>query len=208
MIATSCLSRTVPSHRFKRFAGHESGIAAVEFSLILPILVVLWIGGVEVTQALSIDRRLNNLASALGDLPARTKILTYGEIDNIFDIGPGAMFPFCDTQAECSAQGLVMRITAVNMDEDGNPEVAWTRKRGTLPSGVPAYNVGDDVEEVPATLRAPDTQLIMSEVYYSYTPAVGYVITSTIGLEDQMYFVPRLVQKVQLCDDDGENCQS
>jgi Flp pilus assembly protein TadG len=201
-------SRTLPSRRFERFARHESGIAAVEFSLILPILVVLWIGGVEVTQALSVDRRLNNLASALGDLSARTKVLSHAEVDNIFDIGPGAMFPFCDTQAECSADGLVMRITAVNMDEDGNPEVAWTRMRGTLPAGVPAYEVGDDVDEVPETLRAPDSQLIMSEVYYSYTPAVGYVITSTIGLEDQMYFVPRLVQHVQLCDNNGENCQS
>ena len=39
-------------------ASHESGMAAVEFSLILPIMVLLWIGGVEVTQALSVDRRL------------------------------------------------------------------------------------------------------------------------------------------------------
>src|SRR4051812_1808950 len=41
-------------------ARNDAGMAAVEFSLILPLLVLLWIGGVEVTQALSVDRRLNN----------------------------------------------------------------------------------------------------------------------------------------------------
>jgi Flp pilus assembly protein TadG len=68
-------------------------MAAVEFSLILPILVMLWIGGVELTQGLSVDRRINNLASSIGDLAARSKTLTYSDVDKIFDIGPGAMFP-------------------------------------------------------------------------------------------------------------------
>ena len=39
----------------------------------------------------------------------------------------------------------------------------------------------------------------MAEVYYTYTPAVGYVITGDVDLDDRMFFVPRLVTKVQLC---------
>ena len=68
-------------------------MAAVEFSLILPIMVVLWIGGVEVTSALSVDRRLNNLASSIGDLVARSKDITHDEVDAIFDIGAAAHLP-------------------------------------------------------------------------------------------------------------------
>ena len=67
--------------RAASLARQDSGLAAVEFALILPILVVLWFGGVELTQALSVDRRLNNLASAIGDLVARSKIVTYADID-------------------------------------------------------------------------------------------------------------------------------
>ncbi len=52
---------------------------------------------------------------------------------------------------------------------------------------------------VPATLRVANTQIIMAEVYYTYTPAVGYVITGGINLNDRMYFVPRLVTNVKLC---------
>jgi Flp pilus assembly protein TadG len=179
---------------FARFVRQETGIAAVEFSLILPILVVLWIGGVEVTQALSVDRRLNNLASALGDLVARSKVVTYDNVDDIFDIAPGALYPF-DTD------NLSMRITAVSMDDDGDPSVDWTRTSGSPPAQLSLTTI------IPATLRVPETQLIMSEVYKSYTPAVGYVISGSISLEDRMFFVPRLVASVQLCDNDGENCE-
>ena len=181
-----------------RLLRHESGIAAVEFALILPILIVLWIGGVEVTQALSVDRRLNNLASALGDLVARSKIVTHADVDSIFDIAPGALYPFL-------TGGLDMRITAVKMNSAGTATVAWSRAEGTT-----AYAVDAPMNSlVPATLRVPDTQIIMAEVAYTYTPAVGYVITGNLDLDDRMFFVPRLVAKVQLCDNaNPPNCQS
>ncbi len=97
-------------------------MAAVEFSLILPILVLLWIGGVEVTQALSVDRRLNNLAASLGDLVARSKTVIYSDVDAIFDIAPGAMFPYSTT-------GLQMRISAVNIDAAQNATIKWSRAK-------------------------------------------------------------------------------
>jgi Flp pilus assembly protein TadG len=184
----------------RRLLAHQGGMATVEFSLILPILVVLWIGGVEVTSALSVDRRLNNLASALGDLSARSKILTHGDIDSILDIGPKAMYPYSGT-------GLSMRVTAVNIDSSQNAKVAWSRARGT--GAYPALTRDTPMNStVPATLRVKDSQVIMAEVWFPYTPAVGYVMVGTRTLNDRMFFVPRLVQHVKLCDNNKQNCLS
>jgi Flp pilus assembly protein TadG len=182
--------------RARDFVRQDGGIAAVEFALILPILVVLWFGGVELTQALSVDRRLNNLASSIGDLVARSKIVTTADVDSIFDIAPGAMYPFCKTEAACNTAGLGMRITAVNINAAGTTAtVGWSRGQGKT-----AYTIGQNVTSlVPATLRVPNTSLIVSEVSFTYTPAVGYVITGNVPLEDTMFFVPRLSTKVQLC---------
>ena len=184
--------------RSARFAGilsHEAGIAAVEFAMILPILLVLWIGGVEVTGALSLDRRLNNLASAMGDLVARDKKLTHADIDDIFELADAALYPY-------DATGITLRITAVDMDEDSVATVGWTREQGTLPTGVPNWARGDIVsDEVPAELRVADSQIIMAEVYHTYRPAVGYVMTGDVPLDDRMFFVPRLVAFVALCED-------
>jgi Flp pilus assembly protein TadG len=175
----------------------ESGVAAVEFSLILPILVVLWIGGVELTGALSVDRRLNNLASSIGDLVARTKTITYAQIDDIFDLAPAAMFPY-------DATGMSKRVTAIDIDEDGIATVAWSRAEGT---GLSAYAKDTVVTTVvPAALRTPDSQVIMSEVEHTFSPTVGYVITGDLELEDRMFFVPRLVKKVKICPTDPDSC--
>ena len=99
------------------------------------------------------------------------------------------IFPYGDT-------GTSMRVTAVNMNGSGD-------RHGRMEPGGghhTAYTADQAMNSiVPATLRTADTQLIMAEVYYTYTPAVGYVITGDIAMEDRMFFVPRLVTKIKLC---------
>ena len=174
----------------------ETGIAAVEFALILPILITIWIGGVEVTQGLSVDRRLNNLASAIGDLVSRSKAINYAGVAAIFEIDEGALFPFSTT-------GLSMRVTAVNVDADQKALVRWSRAKGTT--------VRPDNENlnslIDIKLRVANTQIIMAEVFYTYSPAVGYVITGDVALDDRIYFTPRRVQYLPLCDNNGANCK-
>ncbi len=186
------MTRLLRFRRFfaSRFTLHEGGMAAVEFSLILPILVLLWLGGVEVTQGLSMDRRLNNLCSSIGDLVSRTKTITKANINQIFDIAPGAIYPYDTTSLE-------MRVSAVNVDDAQNATVGWSRAN----SGTTAYTPGDSVNSiVPATLRVAGTQIIMAEVNYTYKPAVGYVITGDIDLSDRLFFVPRLVDSIPCSD--------
>jgi len=181
----------------RRLFRAETGMAAVEFALILPILVTLWIGGVEVTQGLSVDRRLNNLASAIGDLVSRDKALQYSQIEDIFNIDEGALFPF-------SATGLSMRVTAVNVDANQKALVRWSRARGTT-----ARPDNENLNTlIDVKLRVANTQIIMAEVFYTYTPAVGYVISGDIALSDRVYFTPRRVNYIPLCDNNGANCKS
>jgi Flp pilus assembly protein TadG len=184
--------------RARLLARQESGMAAVEFSLILPILVVLWLGGVEMTEGLSVDRRLNNLAAAIGDLSARSKTLTYADVNTIFNLGPAAMYPY-------ATGTLKMRVTAVNMDASKNAKVAWSRG-----SGITAYAEKASMNSVvPATLRVANSQIIMAETYYTYTPTVGYMLTGGVPLSDRLFFVPRLVNNVSLCTDSTKtNCKS
>ena len=148
-------------------------MAAVEFSLILPILVLLWLGGVEVTQALSVDRRLNNLASSIGDLVARSKTVTYADIDQIFDIAPGAMFPSSTHEPADARLGGEHRRLA---ERQGRLEPRqWHRRAYTV-------NATRRTPSCRSRLRVANTQIIMSEVYYTYTPAVGYVISGQLAL--------------------------
>jgi Flp pilus assembly protein TadG len=191
----------------RRLFRAETGMAAVEFALILPILLTIWIGGVEVTQGLSVDRRLNNLAAAIGDLVSRSKALVYADVDAIFNIAPGALYPVCrpgHTTADCLTRGLSMRVTAVNIDATKKALVVWSRAKGTASARPVNENLTSLID---VNLRIPATQIIMAEVFYTYTPAVGYVITGTVPLDDRVYFTPRRVQYLPLCDNAGANCK-
>jgi Flp pilus assembly protein TadG len=203
------MSRAIPRFpsspkRLGRFLRQDGGLAAVEFSLILPILVILWLAGVEVTQGLSVDRRLNNLGSSVGDLVARSKTVTYGDVDTIFDVAPGAMYPFCKTAAACTSAGLQMRVSEVSIDGSQNAKITWSRARGTT-----AYADNYSVTSiVPLTLRVANTKIIMSQAYFTYRPAVGYIFGS-YNLTDLQFFVPRLADTVKLCPDtSGTGCKS
>ena len=49
---------------------------------------------------------------------------------------------------------------------------------------------------LPAALNVPNTSLIWSEVQYTYKPVIGYVVTGTLTLKDQIYMRPRLSDAV------------
>ncbi len=198
MLMTSKSLRRLSS----RLLAEDRGIAAVEFALILPIMLTLWIGGVEVTSALNADRRLNNLAASVGDLVSREKEVTEADIAAVFDIAPSAMYP--DGEA-----GLSVRITAVKVDDTGVATVAWSRAE---PSDL-AY-AGDAAMNsvVPEALRVPNTRIIMSEAFFTYVPTIGSIVSPDgIELEDRLFFVPRLSSEISLCpqaDSPADQCVS
>ena len=178
-----------------RFAKDSEGMAAVEFSFILPIMVLLWLGGSEMTLMLGTDRKVIGLASAIGDITSRSKEITHSQVDSLFGLATPSMYPQ-------SADDTEMIITAVDMDNDGNATVTWSRtQNGT------AYSAGATMNsKIPAALRVPDTQIIMAEVLHPHLPRIGYRITGTVDLEKTMFFTPRVSETVKLCNNAGNNC--
>ena len=173
------------------------GTVAVEFAFILPIMVTIWLGGVELTHALSVDRKVVTLTAAVGDIAARSKKITEPQITALFGLTEGAMYPEDVGDTE-------IILTAVDFDGDGNGTVGWSRAHG----GATAYVAGVpmDVTQVPAVYRNPNSQIIMAEVHHPHLPKIGYRITETINFDRKMFFTPRLSTYVQLCDSGGNNC--
>ena len=54
----------------RRIAADRRAVSAVEFALLLPLMLTLFIGGNEVSQAMTIYRKISRTGSTLGDLAA------------------------------------------------------------------------------------------------------------------------------------------
>jgi Flp pilus assembly protein TadG len=170
--------------RISGCARDERGISAVEFALLLPLMVMLYLGGVEVSQGLTIDRKVTLVARTVADLAAQAQKITNSQMDNILDASTAVMLPYSIGEAK-------VVVSQVSIDADGVAKIDWSdAKNGT------ARTRGQTVT-LPAALNIPSSSLIWSEVSYDYKPVIGYVITGTMKLTDQIYMRPRLSDKVE-----------
>lgn len=173
-----------PANRLRRrFRGDERAVSAVEFALILPVLIVLYLGGVELSHTISVDRKVTAVASAVGDLVAQASSIDNAEMNHIFTAATAIMAPY-------TVAPLKMVVSSVEISSKGN-KVLWSD--GYHASG---RAVGSAVT-LPAGVRIEGTTLIMSEVDYTYTPTLGQIFTDSIKLSDTFYLRPRSVDKVE-----------
>lgn len=162
-----------------RFLGNRSGVAAVEFAILLPIMVLLYIGGLEISDGFTIKRKVTNATSALDDLVTRTKSITLAEMEAILDAAGAVIAPY-------SADEMKIKITGVNIDGDSQATVCWGAQRNDT-----ANNEGDSIS-LPEGVSLPDSFLVVAEVHYLFEPAIGYVISGTVDIGDTFYLKPRL----------------
>jgi Flp pilus assembly protein TadG len=170
----------------RRFGVAQAGAAAVEFALILPVMLLVYIGTTEGSALIVMDRKVQTVAGVLGDLVARANTtLSQTDMVDFFRAATAIMNPY-------SAADLVQVVTGVNVSSTGVATVAWSKKYA---SG--AYAEGPYAENSSFTLPpeiiniALDDFVIVSEASSSYTPLYGFVIDRAIGLHRANYFLPR-----------------
>jgi Flp pilus assembly protein TadG len=164
------------------FGKDRRGVSAVEFAMLLPLMITLYLGGVEISQGIGADRKVTLTARSVADLASRVTKITDADMSNILNAGAAVMSPY-------SSAKLKVTLSLVTIDATGKATVTWVDKfnGGTTPS----RSVGDTIT-LPAALNVINTSLVWAEVSYDYKPAIGYVITGQLTLKDQMYMRPRL----------------
>lgn len=161
-----------------KFARNNTGIAAVEFALIAPILIVLFLGAVEFSQAITVDRKLTALASSTADLVAQTEDIDNTEMQNIFQASTAILTPY-------GTASLTVVVSGITIDGSGDATITWSDTfQGT------ARSVGSSVT-LPAALLINNTCLVMSETTYSFSSVVGHFLTSGVNMDDTFYLRPR-----------------
>lgn len=168
--------------RLKRLVGDARGVAAVEFAMLLPLMMTLYLGVVEVSQGIAIARKVTLTTRTLADLASRVTTISAADMTDILNASSSVLAPY-------PVSNLKVVLTSVKIDGSGNATVGWSQTlNGTVNSG--------SVTLDPA-LAVPNTSLIMSEAEYAYTPTIGYVVTGVLTLKDKMYMRPRLSTEVK-----------
>ena len=171
--------------RLAGFGRDRRGMAAVEFALIAPVMVLLYCGLAEFTMAMMAERRVAHSASVIADLVAQTPQVKSGELTDIFTVGGSILNPFPTTP-------LKMRITSVVADVNGVPKVSWSQGQG-----LSALTVNSTVT-VPNNLLAAGDSVVMADVQYAYTSPLQIVLPDALAFTSTFYLKPRRSPSVSL----------
>ena len=163
-------------HALKRFLRDRRGVAAVEFALTLPVMLILYFGMVEATQAMLANRRSGYLTTAVGDLLTQQAQVSTADVDNIFNASRSIMKPF-------PVDGLAMRVTSIEINASGTPSAKWTRASGSI--------AATDVSTVAAAMRTPNTGVLRAETVYTYRTPFQKMLPGTFTFRHKMDLSPR-----------------
>lgn len=153
------------------------GVALVEFALCLPIMLMLFLGGFQLSQASACQRRVTVTARAVADLVSQYETMTATDVASVLSASTQIMAPYDIGAAHT-------RVSLIKVDAARNVTVVWSESRNATARAVGAFT------SLPAAMAIPNSYYVLGEVTYDYQPmggAFGWPITFTQSL----FMVPR-----------------
>ena len=153
------------------------GIAATEFAIVVPVMLLLFFGTDEFASGIAVDRKVTLMARTLSDLTSQNISVTDSQLTNFFNASAAIMTPYSSSPVRSTITELYIDPTTLAA------RVQWSK--GSAPR-----TAGTTVA-IPTALQVGDTYLIYSEVSYTFVPTVGYVLKNSITLSDFTFTRPR-----------------
>jgi len=178
--------------RLRRFVAVEQGATAIEFALVLPVVLLIMLGSFEVPRFVLICQRIARTSSGVADLVAQAdEPITANQMTDIFTAAKIMMQPY-----DIVANGRIY-VSSINNPSGNGVTLTWQKTNGGLPGvmnidsklGLPGSNPST---KMPATLvPGSNEEVLASEVYFNYTPVFSNLIYSGSQLYLIAYTRPR-----------------
>jgi Flp pilus assembly protein TadG len=162
----------------KRLLCDRKGVAALEFALLVPLLLALYFVTMEVAQAIETNKKVGRVGSMVGDLVAQQQSMNKSELEAIMRIGESTLQPYNRSKID-------IEITAIEVTDEATPkiQVVWSRK---LVDGVFSAGLAKDapITDLPPALKIKGSFLIRAESKLAYAPVITWAASgkATLGL--------------------------
>ena len=183
----------------KRFQSENSGAAAIEFAFIAPLLITMYLGTMEVSQGLEINKKVARSAGVIGDLLGQKAEFTKSQLHDLMAIGQSMLLPYNRSEP-------TITISFISIGADLLPKVTWSRRGvGTTYSMPYAAN---SAATVPANLKIANTYLIRVQTEIEYLPITSWTIQknkgggtyAAIDMSETYHLRPRVADTITCTD--------
>jgi Flp pilus assembly protein TadG len=167
----------------RRFVRHREGMSAVEFAIVLPFMLLLYIGGVELADGLAIQFRVTETARTVTDLTTQYVSIDSATMSSILGASAEVVAPY-------PSANMIVTVSEITTNGAGQGTITWSCSLNGTP------RPQNQSVTLPTALQTANITLIWGEVTYPYAPGMGYTITGTINIYENTYFYPRLSTQV------------
>jgi Flp pilus assembly protein TadG len=181
--------------RLLRLLRDNRGVSAMEFALILPILVMFSAGTIEYSRLILLTQKLQSGAFILADLTARDKELSTEQLGHIFLAIDQVIRPFAFAD---SGRAIV---TSIGADEDDALILNWQCGGAGTFDAASELVVDGEVAALPGDITlAHGETLIAAEVFFDFEPLFGVGLGPRV-IHRLAFYKPRLGELTELDDD-------
>ncbi|MBD8892330.1 TadE/TadG family type IV pilus assembly protein [Roseibium litorale] len=177
---------------FIRLQKNTRGVAAVEFALILPFLIILLIGMAEATTGLNQNRKVAQVASSIGDMVARATSVSSTSLADLMKARTYIMEPY-------DASNMTVIVASVSFDKDKKATVDWSADQS---GGTPWAKDQAPPITIPDGAIAANKSIIVCQTKYTYVPMFASLAqnifprATSIDMSGVVFLRPRLTTKV------------
>lgn len=164
-------------------------VAATEFAIVLPLMLLLYLGGIELGNGLAINVKVSETSHSVADMISQNTQVSGAQMQAILGAATAIMAPYPITDSNGSL--MTVTVSEVSTDSNGNATVQWSEST----SSTGARPIGQKMTLSAFTSNTTPTNanisLILGEVSYAYKPNLGSGVVGNVTLSDSYYLFPR-----------------
>jgi Flp pilus assembly protein TadG len=165
---------------YRRFAASTRGVAAIEFAMILPILVTIFLATFDGGRAIATYMKVRSATYALASITNQYASIAASDMTSILGATSVVMAPYTSSTP-------AVTISQITINSTGKATIEWSATQGGT-----ARTVGSTITP-PSAMIVNGSYLILAEVGYKYTPVFGFFGSGGITFSDNLYVTPRSV---------------
>jgi len=173
---------TAPANLCRRFIASTRAVAAIEFSIVLPVLMLIFLGTFDAGRAIAIYMKIRSATFTIDAITNQYTSVQDSDLQSITGAAAVILAPYSSTPA-------VVTVTQVKVTSANHGIVSWS------------YSLGGSARSRGAAVTTPGSlgtcgsypcYLILGEMSYPYTPMFGFFTSvANFTLADSLFATPR-----------------